>query len=417
MKMPPGHRRCGTILRLNKALYGLRKSPLLWQRSLTAVLKEIGFKPVPHEPCCLTFNGILVFFYVDDIVFAFSHQEATRAQGLVEALKNRYSLSGGGELQWFLGIEILRDRKRRLIWLSQSSYIDKISGLADAQSRCRCDTPMGKEELRPHLGHASLSEIHIFQVKVGSLLYAAVITRPDIAFAVSRLARFNCNPSPEHQRAADRVLCYLKRTRSLALQFRGADDFEVASDASFADNSIDRKSSQAYAMKLFGGLIGWRANKQSTVTTSTTEAELLALSQAAKESLYMSRLFEELSVRLDSSRTRIQCDNTQTIRLFTDEIATLKTQLRHVDIHNHWLRQEVMEDRIEDVHTPSARLMADGLTKALQGPKFEEFVRQLGLTDIGTQLQEKRLEEMTQDDLECRIQQAFDMADCMGDGN
>jgi len=412
MKMPPGQRRCGTILRLNKALYGLRKSPLLWQRSLTAGLKEIGFKTVPHEPCCQTFNGILVFFYVDDIVFAFSHQEVTRAQGLVEALKNRYSLTGGGELQWFLGIEILRDRKRRLIWLSQSSYIDKISGLSDAQPRC--DSPMSKEELRPHLGHASLSEIHIFQVKVGSLLYAAVITRPDVAFAVSRLARFNCNPSPEHQIAADRVLCYLKRTRSLALQFGGADDFEVASDASFADNSIDRKSSQAYAMKLFGGLIGWRANKQSTVTTSTTEAELLALSQAAKESLYMSRLFEELSISLDSSRIRIQCDNTQTIRLITEEIATLKTQLRHVDIHNHWLRQEVMEDRIEVVYTPSARLMADGLTKALQGPKFEEFVRQIGLVDIGAQLQEKKLEEMTQDDLECRIQQAFDMADCAG---
>ena len=85
---------------------------------------------MPHEPCCLTYNGILIFFYVDDIVVAFSRQEAQRAQGLVEKLKNRYSLSGGNELQWFLGIEILRDREKRLIWLSQASYIDKISGLA-----------------------------------------------------------------------------------------------------------------------------------------------------------------------------------------------------------------------------------------------------------------------------------------------
>jgi hypothetical protein len=99
MKMPPGQRRHDTILKLNKALYGLRKSPLLWQRELTAALKKLGFKPVPHEPCCLTFNGILVFFYVDDIVFAFSRQEANRAQGLVERLKTQYSLTGGGELQ------------------------------------------------------------------------------------------------------------------------------------------------------------------------------------------------------------------------------------------------------------------------------------------------------------------------------
>jgi len=299
MKMPPGYRRTGTILKLDRALYGLRKSPLLWQRELTSTLKKIGFKPVPHEPCCLTCGGILVFFYVDDIVFAFRKQDGATAERLTAQLRSKYNLTGGGELQWFLGIEVLRDRKKRLIWLSQSSYIDKISRLAEDQQRS--DTPMGPGELFPYEGKASLHEISTYQKKVGSLLYAAVITRPDIAFATSRLARFNANPSPEHQKAADRALCYLLRTRSYALQFGGGDDFEVASDASFADNSLDRKSSQAYAMKLFGGLIGWRANKQDTVTTSTTEAELLALSQAAKESIYISRLLEELTIQLDNS--------------------------------------------------------------------------------------------------------------------
>jgi len=160
MKMPPGHRRNGVILQLRKALYGLRKSPLLWQRDFTNTLKKIGFQPVPHEPCCLTYNGILIFFYVDDIVVAFSRQEAQRAQGLVEKLKNRYSLSGGNELQWFLGIEILRDREKRLIWLSQASYIDKISGLTTTQPRC--DTPMSLEELLPHLGGASRADVQLY---------------------------------------------------------------------------------------------------------------------------------------------------------------------------------------------------------------------------------------------------------------
>lgn len=204
-----------------------------------------------------------------------------------------------------------------------------------------------------------------YQRKTGSLLYAAVITRPDIAFAVSRLARFNSNPGPAHHLAADRVLQYLGRTRQYALRFGGADNLEIASDASFADNTEDRKSSQAFAIKLFGGLIGWRANKQSTVTTSTTEAELLALSQAAKESLFLSRLIKDLGVQLYQSRIVIQCDNTQTIRLVTSEIVTLKTQLRHVDIHNHWVRQEVTAGRIQVVYTPSNKMMADGLTKPL----------------------------------------------------
>jgi uncharacterized protein YicC (UPF0701 family) len=99
-------------------------------------------------------------------------------------------------------------------------------------------------------------------------------------------------------------------------------------------------------MKPFGSLIGWRANKQDTVTTSTTEAELLALSQAAKQGQYISRLLQELTVQLDQHRIELQCDNVQTIRLVTEEISKL---LRHVDIHNHWLRQEIARDRINVV--------------------------------------------------------------------
>jgi hypothetical protein len=158
------------------------------------------------------------------------------------------------------------------------------------------------------------------------------------------------------------------------LQFGGRqeDTFTVASDASFADNSLDRKSSQAYAMKLFGSLIGWRANKQDTVTTSTTEAELLALSQAAKEGQYISRLLRELTVRLDDHSIEIQCHNTQTIRLVNEEITRLQTKLRHVDIHNHWLRQEVLK-RIRVVHTRSRDMIADSLTKALPNEDFVRF--------------------------------------------
>jgi len=231
----------------------------------------------------------------------------------------------------------------------------------------------------PQEDSAQAYEITRYQKKIGSILYAAVITRPDIDSAASRLSQFLTNPGPIHQEAADRVLLYLQRTQGLARQLGGEYDLVVASDASFADNTLDRKSSQAYVMKLFGGLIGWRASKQDTVTTSTTEAELLALSQAAKEALYVSRLITELSVRLDDQRIRIQCDNKQTIRLVTAEIALLQTKLRHVDIHNHWLRQEVSTRRITVEYTPSQDMLADGLTKVLRNNAFEIFVRQLGL--------------------------------------
>jgi hypothetical protein len=108
------------------------------------------------------------------------------------------------------------------------------------------------------------------------------------------------------------------------------------SDASFADNTINRKSSQGYIMILFNGAISWRANKQDTVTTSSTEAELLALSQTAKNRIFLSRLFKTLSLSLNEPLT-IDCDNTPTLHFIKEESAKLVTKLRHVDIYSHWL--------------------------------------------------------------------------------
>jgi hypothetical protein len=98
-------------------------------------------------------------------------------------------------------------------------------------------------ELLPRDDIALAPNITKYQKKVGSILYAAVITRPDVAFAASRLAWFLTNPGPAHQAAANQVLLYLQNAQGLALQLGGEDDFIVYSDASFADNTMDRKSS------------------------------------------------------------------------------------------------------------------------------------------------------------------------------
>lgn len=393
MRMPPGYRTPGTILKLEKALYGLRISPLLWQRELQTTLTKMGFQTVPHEPCCLIRQGILIFFYVDDIIIVYRKKQETAATKAAEQLKARYQLTGGDDLQWFLGIEIIRDRERHLVYLSQSSYIEKISRLAEKTDQ-PCCLPMKQVELLPRMDRAEAHEIQRYQRKVGSIMYAAVTTWPDVAFACSRISRFLTNPSNEHQLAADQVLLYLKRTRNYALRLGGADNLTVASDASFADNTIDRKSSQAYTISLFGGLISWRANKQDTVTTSTTEAELLALSQAAKESLFVSRLLNELTIRLEDQQIHIQCDNAQTIRLVNAEIAQLQTKLRHVDIHNHWLRQEIANKRIRVTYVESKGMTADGLTKALPVGSWPTFLAQLGLIDVTDQIAKRREAEL-----------------------
>ena len=127
-------------------------------------------------------------------------------------------------------------------------------------------------------------------------------------------------------------------------------------------------------MKLFGGPVAWRANKQDTVTTSSTKAELLALSQTAKESIYLSRLFRALSPELDEPLV-IECDNRQTIRLLVEEVTKLQTKLRYVDIHSHWLRQEVQRGSILLNWRETKKMMADGLTKALARHSFRGSVK------------------------------------------
>ena len=242
-----------------------------------------------------------------------------------------------------------------------------------------------------------------YQRKTGSILYAAITTRPDVAFAASRLARFNQNPTEDHQRAAERVIQYLYRTRSMALCYGGdngergedgARSFVCASDASFADNTVDRKSSQGYIMTLFGGPIGWRANKQETVTTLSTQAELLALSQTVKEAIFISRLFKSMTLNLHEPLA-IYCDNTQTLRLIKEDTAKLVTKLRHVDIHQHWLRQEYSMGRVLFDWKPTKEMIADGLTKALSRQKFENFVKMIGMVDIKDRLEvERKMEDL-----------------------
>ena len=295
MRMPPGYEKSGKILRLRKALYGLRRSPLIWQRDLTGSLQHLGFDKIPQEPCVMKKGSIFVFFFVDDIILAYRKEDTAIAKNAISGLQSKYEISYLGEPKWFLGIHILRDRRNKMIWLAQDAYIDKIAHKFIPNEKLSGKmpiTPMTMEELLPSDVQATKQSIHLYQQKIGSILFAAISTRPDVAFAVSRLSRHNVNPSQLHHDAADRVLSYLYATRSLAITLGSSSNsdkkeiFICASDASFADNSLDRKSSHGYVMMLFNGPISWKSSKQPTVTTSSTEAELLAISEAAKEAIF-----------------------------------------------------------------------------------------------------------------------------------
>jgi hypothetical protein len=257
---------------------------------------------------------MLVFFYVDDI--ALIGRDLCVLQHLKDALMAHYEIRDLGSLEWFLGIRVLRDRPARKLWLSQDSYIDKLLTSFNIVDPRPVHTPMSTDELTLHTGQASAQDIHAYQRKMGSILYAATITRPDIARTTCKLMEFLQNPSPRHHEAADRVLRYLHTYRYYAIEFSSSVEpehvFECSSDAAYADNVPDRKSSEGYLLKVYGGPVDWRATKQKTVTTSSTEAELLALSHAAKEVIAWQRLF--CAIGFDPGHpVSICCDNQQTI--------------------------------------------------------------------------------------------------------
>ncbi|KAL6352274.1 hypothetical protein LRP88_14480 [Fusarium phalaenopsidis] len=358
-ELPQGFKQNGMCIELDRALYGLRDSPKLWFDTFSKTLRHL-----------------------DDILVFYHRNNASSAHEIIQGIKATYELSEKGEAEWFLGIRIARDRTKHTIDICHDSYIEKIAAKFGATAQNTFPAiPIPVTEFKKRTDQATPQEIRIYQEKVGSVLYTAIMVRPDAAFAASTLSRFLTNPSDEHQKAADQAIRYLYITRHCSIRYGQSSEIGImviASDASFADDPDTRRSSQGHLISLFGGLITWKASRQATVTTSTTEAELLALEQTAKETMSLKRLFHELQFDPEIPWD-IRCDNQQTIRLVIGESTRLATRLRHVDIHHMWLRQEVEKKSFTVTYLPTARMPADGLTKALLRQKFERFRAQLNM--------------------------------------
>lgn len=353
---------------------------------LTQILRQIGLEPVNEEPCLFTGNGVILLVYVDDLLFVYHPDKTQEAEQIASALQARYELRYEGEGDVFLGIKILRDRANEVIHLSSTDYIRKIISRFHMEDK-HAPTPATKT-LQPYDGTANPKEIHHYQQKVGSINYAAIATRPDIAKVASHLAMYMTNPGPEHFDAANRVLAYLNHTQKVGIKYSAtatdtaepSNCFITSSDAAYGDH-LDRHSSEGYLATLYGGPIDWKASKQKTITTSSTEAELLAISEAGKTLQWWKRLFAAIGFD-PKHHLSIQCDNMQTIRILCKDDPAIQTKLRHVDIHQHWLRQETQSKRVLVDWVPTSRMPADGLTKILTGQRFHNFIRLLRLTEF-----------------------------------
>lgn len=389
MEQPDGYAAPGKedhVWRLKKGLYGLVQAGRTWNEELNAHMESVGFAAAQKDPAIYVRNpgGQEDFaaggFWVDDFVGIGSRKEL---DALAESVDAKYGITGLGDVKWVLGMLLERDRAARTISISQEAFINSVLArfhLTDASPLStpfvpgthlsEADCPATQEE-RDEMSTRPYREL------VGALAWLALGTRPDIAFAASSLARFGHNPGRAHWEAAKRVLRYLKGTRGWRLTLGGTPPQIAAfTDADWGSNRDDRRSIGAYIVKIGCGSVSWKSKKQTCVALSSTEAEYMALCQAAKESIWMVDFLRDLGISIHDTMV-INADNQGAIALAKNPV--FHDRSKHIDIQYHFTRKLVRDGRIGLNYVPTQEMVADILTKALPRAQHEYLARELGL--------------------------------------
>jgi hypothetical protein len=377
------------VWKLVKSLYGLKQAGRMWNREMHESMVEWGFRRLLCEWCVYVrvVDGVtnLVAIHVDDMVAAASTRAANdlfKAQ-----LRSKWDISDLGDVQFCLGIGVVRDPERRTITLSQTALMDRLVTQFHQNDAHPATTPMeaGLRLYRPASDTPTLSQLDVdrlaqtpYRSLVCSMMYIAVGTRPDIAFSVGHLAGFLDCYGFEHWRAAIRVLRYLKGTHTLGLVLGGVTDIALKgySDSDFANDLAKRKSVMGYTFSLGSGAISWASRRQKVVTVSSTEAEYIAASEAAKEICWLRMLLRGITVPVQSP-TPLLGDNNGAHILACDP--AFHSRAKHIDNRYHHIRDCVEKKKIFLPHVSTSDNVADVLTKALPAPAFLRHRDSLGL--------------------------------------
>jgi hypothetical protein len=388
MLQPEGFIKVGQekkVCRLKKALYGLKQASRQWHRKLRSALLEMGFTQLSGDHSIYMSrqhggNILILIVYVDDITLMGTSAEQIKSTKI--RLGNRFELSDLGELSYYLGIRIIRNRKHRLLDLDQSKYVRDVLIRFGMDNCTPAYTPLaaGSQLVKS----SSPTEdndpafVNQYQSVVGSLMYAMLGTRPDISYAVTKLSQFGSNPTQQHMKAAKHVLRYLFATQNYKLRFGAIDDCDIFgySDSDWAADQNDRRSTTGYAFLYVGGAISWASKKQPTVALSSTEAEYMAVSDASRHAIWLRSFLSELGFPQDSS-TLIHVDNKGSIDLALNPVHHKRT--KHIDIRHHFIRQCIEDRTIELVQVPTSENSADVLTKNLPSERHSLLSGNLGI--------------------------------------
>ncbi|KIL57786.1 hypothetical protein M378DRAFT_87411, partial [Amanita muscaria Koide BX008] len=387
MRQPPGFDDgSGRVCRLKKSIYGLKQAGNIWNREFTQAMGEIDFYQLKTDNCVFVRQQKDVFsillIWVDDIIAVMnSNDEANR---LELELANRFEIKSLGDPSLILGIQVSRDKQNHTVIIHQSTYISTLLSKFSLSNVNPVNTPMDLDVKLDYEQNESQipanDEIaYSYATLIGSLMYLAIATRPDISFAVQRLAQFTRNPKQRHWTAVKRVFRYLKGTKNWGIRYGGRDGMEkgmeIYSDADWA-NSLDRKSVSGYVFTIAGGAVAWGSKKQTTVALSTAEAEYVAAVHSAKQVMWFKSLFTELDYSLTDIFT-IMSDNQAAVSIAHHPEFHART--KHMDISLQFLRDHIQKKDLAISYIPTHENVADILTKGLPRPAHEKFVGRMGV--------------------------------------
>ena len=380
----------GKVLRLLKSIYGLRQSPRLWHKKLDEVLcNQLGFRKIKSDASVWVYDldgvRIIVPVFVDDMTLVSKSKE--QVDQLKQDLRKFFKLRDLGPTEFLLGVKIERDRSHRRLQLSQRQYtldvlkhygFDTCSPVSTPMlpgtrlSHDQCPTkPEDVEAMR------SVPYAHA----VGSLMYLAISTRPDIAHSVGVLARFSSNPGQTHWAAVKHLFRYLQGTLDYKLTYEpnpsSSSLFTTFSDADHGGCKDTGRSTGAYVVKMGTGAVSWSSKLQPIVALSTTEAEYVAAVSAGAELLWFRNLFTEFGFNLSSTSSPLFIDNQSALAVAKNP--EHHGRMKHLDLRFYWLRDEVEKGIISVSYCPTEHMPADILTKSLSRDKVLTGCKLLGL--------------------------------------
>jgi len=369
---------------IKKALYGLKQSGRQWYKKLDEKLKILGMKPLDSDPCVyvhkIETNMLIVLIYVDDLIVATNNQ--TLLQRLKHELSTSFEMKDLGRLKYCLGVEFEQSEDLTQIRMKQNKYtkdILKRFNMADSKGAKTPLDPSEKlsKEMCPKTQEEKLEMERIpYQNLIGSLMYLAVSTRPDIAHAVSMLSQFNTNFGQQHWTAAKRVLRYLKHTTECGLVYRKTgEDIQGFLDADWGASIDDRRSYTGYVFCMARAAVSWESRKQRSVALSSTEAEYMALSECAKEAVLLRRFMDEVFNRKEE--ITIFNDNQGAGMLSKNPVYHNRT--KHVDIRYHFVRDAVLNGEVVVKYMRTEEMPADVLTKGLSPLKHNMCSIKMGV--------------------------------------